>query len=136
MAEEAPQDRAGAQEQTIDEGGLPAQAGGMNLMSPEGFMLMLIAGTIDSIGIFLIFLGLDDFWITDFAAYSTIGLWILMRGGGFKKPTATGVEAAEKAAKIAKRLKWFRLAAFIGELIPYIGALPLWTLLVYSELQT
>jgi len=110
--------------------------GGGGLMSPEGFMLMLIAGTIDSIGIILLFFGLDDFWITDFAAYSTIGLWILMRGGGFKKPTATGVEAAEKAAKIAKRLKWFRLAAFIGELIPYVGALPLWTLLVYSELQT
>ena len=105
-------------------------------MSPEGFMLMLIAGTIDSIGIVLIFLGLDDFWITDFAAYSTIGLWILMRTGGFKKPTTTAGEAAEKAAKIAKRLKWFRLAAFIGELIPYVGALPLWTLLVYSELQT
>ena len=110
--------------------------GGGGLMSPEGFMLMLIAGTIDSIGIVLIFLGLDDFWITDFAAYSTIGLWILIRTGGFKKPTTTAGEATEKAAKIAKRLKWFRLAAFIGELIPYVGALPLWTFLVYSELQT
>ncbi|HEY4475908.1 MAG TPA: hypothetical protein VI954_00100, partial [Candidatus Paceibacterota bacterium] len=87
MAEEAPQDRAGAQEQTIDEGGLPAQAGGSNLMSPEGFMLMLIAGTIDSIGIILLFFGLDDFGVTDFAAYSTIGLWMIIRGGGFKKPT-------------------------------------------------
>ena len=110
--------------------------GGGGLMSPEGFMLMLIAGTIDGIGFVLFFFGLDDFGVTDFAAYSTIGLWILMRGGGFKKPTTTAGEAAEKAAKIAKRLKWFRLAAFIGELIPYIGALPLWTLLVYAELQT
>lgn len=105
-------------------------------MSPEGFMLMLIAGTIDSIGIILLFFGLDDFGVTDFAGYSTIGLWMLMRGMGFKKPTAGGGEAAEKAAKIAKRLKWLRPLAFIGELVPYFGALPLWTFLVYSELQT
>ncbi len=129
-------EEAQGQQEEDARGGLPAQAGGPNLMSPEGFMLMLIAGTIDSIGIVLIFLGLDDFGITDFAAYSTIGLWMIIRGSGFKKPTANAGEAAEKAAKIAKRLKWLRPAAFIGELVPYFGALPLWTFLVYSELQT
>ncbi|MDO8655558.1 MAG: hypothetical protein Q7R48_04105, partial [bacterium] len=68
--------------------------------------------------------------------YSTIGLWMIIRGSGFKKPTTGGGEAAEKAAKIAKRLKWLKPLAFIGELVPYVGVLPMWSFMVYSELQT
>lgn len=130
QTEEAPQDQADAQEQPTDEGG------GIPLFSPEGFMMMSIAGTIDIIGIILIFFGLDDFGITDFVAYSTIGPWMIMRGSGFKKPRAGGGEAAEKVAKIAKRLKWIKPLAFIGELVPYFGALPLWSVSVHTELQT
>jgi hypothetical protein len=112
------------------------EGGGSGIMGPEGFMMMLIAGTIDSVGIILLFFGLDDFGITDFIAYSTIGLWMLMRGSGFKKPTSGKEQTTKKATKMAKRLKWLKPLAFIGELIPYVGALPLWSFMVYSELQS
>ena len=127
-----------SQEQPASQQGEQSEEGWLGIMSPEGFMMMLIAGTIDSVGIILLCFGLDDFGVTDFIAYSTIGTWMLMRGTGLKKPqSAAGVgQAAEKATKIAKRLKWLRPLAFIGELIPYVGAAPLWTILVYTELKS
>lgn len=127
--EQPEEDQTDSQEQPAEEGGTP-------LFSPEGFMMMSIAGTIDAIGIILLFFGLDDFGITDFVAYSTIGPWMIMRGSGFKKPTAGGEEAMQKAAKIAKRLKWIKPLAFIGELVPYFGALPLWSVTVHTELKS
>ncbi len=132
QTEEAPQDQADAQEQPAEADG----GGGAPLFTPEGFIMMSIAGAIDITGITLLCFGLDDFGITDLIAYSTIGPWMLMRGSGFKKPTAGVGEAAQKAAKLAKRLKWLRPAAFIGELLPYLGALPMWSFMTYSELQT
>ncbi len=110
--------------------------GGMNLTGPEGLMMMSIAGIIDITGIALLFFGLDDFGVTDLIAYSTIGPWMIIRGSGFKKPTGGLGETAQKAAKMAKRLKWLRLATFIGELVPYLGAAPMWSFMVHSELQT
>ncbi|MBI4123098.1 MAG: hypothetical protein HY458_01900 [Parcubacteria group bacterium] len=129
QTEEAPQDQTGSQEQTADEGG------GASLLSPEGFIMMSIAGIIDIIGIGLVLFGLDDFFITDFIAYCTIGLWMLFRGSRPQMETR-GAQAEARTAKMAGRSKWLRPVAFIGEVIPYVGALPLWTFMVYSELQT
>jgi len=42
--------------------------------------------------------------------------------------TTKKAQKATKAAKWAKRLKWF-------EFIPYVGALPLWSVSVYMTIK-
>jgi len=121
--------------------------------SPEMLTILPFAIIIDLIGIILVCFGLDDFWITDIIAWTFIGSWSFFRSQvvpaadvempsfGEKRKLAKSAkqmqkvsqttkkaQKATKAAKWAKRLKWF-------EFIPYVGALPLWSVSVYMTIK-
>ncbi|MBL7142394.1 MAG: hypothetical protein ISS83_01945 [Candidatus Pacebacteria bacterium] len=125
--------------------------------SPEGLIILPFAVLIDLIGIILVCFGLDDFWITDIIAWMFLGGWSFLRSQiipaqgaepidisqirkgktDFKKQlqearriskeTKTAQKGA-KAAKWGKRIKWL-------EFIPYVGALPLWSVSVYMTIK-
>ncbi len=129
-------------------------------ISPEGLIILPIAIVIDLIGIVLVCFLLDDFEITDIIGWIFIGGWSLIRSqvvptaeismpsmeekrGLAKEFQSTQKTAAEaekiaketqqarkmaNAAKWAKRIKWL-------EFIPYVGALPLWTVSVYMTIK-
>src|SRR3989344_9625356 len=73
---------------------------------PETLILTMYIGFTDLIGIALIFLGLDDFWILDIIAFPVTQFYFRMKG----------VRAAAD------------LTANVLELIPYVGALPIRTI--------
>lgn len=114
-------------------------------MSPEVLLMYFISGLLDLTGIVLLCFGLDDFGITDIIGLIFIGGWILFRSQNIKavadlKTTTTKAKTAQKKAtvkigKAVKNMKWTRFICVFGELIPYIGALPLWTVLVHGELK-
>lgn len=129
-------------------------------LNPETMIMLPFAIILDAIGIGLVIFALDDFWITDIIGLIFIGSWSFFRTqfiaapeaapiqmpalGGKKKTmeqlkearkafqeTARETAKAQKTAKIAKwgkRLKWL-------EFIPYIGALPLWSVSVYMTIK-
>jgi hypothetical protein len=106
-----------------------------SLISPEAVIMLPLAILLDLIGIVLICFALDDFFITDIIGIVFIGGWIYFRSGAIK--TTKG--AKEKAGKIIKKMKKLKRLRFLcigAELIPYIGALPSWTILVYFELKS
>ncbi len=121
----------------------------LNLLSPESVIMLMIAAMLDLAGIVLICVGLDDFGITDIIGVLVIGGWMLLRGSmssGDQELTARqlGREAAQKRGErqqIVKRAKsitkrgWLKPFCFIGELIPWVGALPFWVVMVYNELK-
>ena len=123
--------------------------------SPEGIIILPVAIIIDLVGIVLVCFGLDDFGITDIIAWIFLGTWGLFRsqmmpasGSGqvqmpqgskkdFKKQFQEAKRISEqtkkaqkgvKAAKWAKRIRWL-------EFIPYVGALPLWSVSVYMTIK-
>ena len=108
-----------------------------SLLSPEGIIMMSVAVGLDLAGLVdaIPVIGNILSYFIDFLGIILIGTWTYFRSQSFQ---ATGKATARigKAAKWAGRLKWLRPLLFIGELIPVVGALPLWTLLVYFELQT
>ncbi len=68
----------------------------------------------------------------DLVAIVFIGLWMITKGNlSLPRKKAGGI----KITKWAKRLKWLRPVAMIIEVIPFLGALPLWTIAVYSEIK-
>lgn len=101
---------------------------------PEGVIMMTVAIALDLVGLILLIFGLDDFFITDILGIFFIGGWILFRSGTMKVTKKAGAKMA-KAAKWAKRVRWLRPLLIFAEFIPYVGALPCWILLVYSELK-
>ena len=116
-------------EEASETGGLGA------LFSPEGIIMMLLAGLIDTIGLFclaltLVFgIGQAISPILDTIGLILIGGWMLSRYGRM-----TGTKGAKKAG--GKLLKRFGLS-FLGELIPIFGDVaPCWTLAVYFTLKS
>ena len=102
------------------------------LISPEGLIMLFTALFLDVIGFILVTFLLDDLGVTDIIGSLVIGGWILFRSGSFSgksKPSGAG-----KTAKMAQKMKWIRPLCIISEWIPYVGALPSWTILVYFEL--
>ena len=111
---------------------------------------------IDLIGIILVFFLLDDFWITDIVAWTFIGGWSFFRsqitpdsGGettqipssGGKKELAGKIkevrrtaEQTKKARRTARLAKWGKRIKWL-EFIPYVGALPFWTISVYMTIK-
>ncbi len=118
--------------------------------SPEGLLILPFAAVIDIIGIVLVCFALDDFWITDIIAWTFIGSWGMFRSQfssgqsaeiqmpsiGEKQKMGQEIRSAQsqkaqkmaKGAKTAKNIKWL-------EFIPYVGALPLWTISVYMTIK-
>lgn len=114
-----------------------------SLFSPEAIIMLPLAIILDLIGIILIFFALDDFFITDIIGIVFIVGWIYFRSGTIKvtkkvekKVGKITTEKAGKMAKKIKKLKWLRPLCILAELIPYIGALPSWTILVFFELKS
>lgn len=111
-------------------------SGGMGaLLTPEGIIMMGLAITLDAIGVILLLFALDDFGILDIVGIVIICGWMLFRSQG-KSVTATG-KTQKQAQKFIEKMfrgKYSKfLTPIIGEIIPYVGALPCWTLAVFFE---
>ncbi|MFA4843249.1 MAG: hypothetical protein WC658_05410, partial [Candidatus Omnitrophota bacterium] len=106
---------------------------------------------IDITGIVLVCVALDDFFITDIIAGGYLFVWKKIcypeeqtavgvqdiqgmgqqRRATIQKVEGTVQQSTQKAAtelvKGAKKVKWITPVLTVCEIIPYIGALPLWT---------
>ncbi|KKP93811.1 MAG: hypothetical protein UR98_C0002G0050 [Parcubacteria group bacterium GW2011_GWA1_36_12] len=129
MPEEIEESQEPQETEEIQESG-----GAMNLLSPEGLVMMSVAVVIDLIGLIIVCVGLDDFGITDIIGMIFIGSWMFFRSGAMPE-RKTPSKKSKGAGKTAERnvLKRFGLTG-LAELIPYLGALPWWTIMVYKEL--
>lgn len=140
-----------------DEEAEVARAGA--LFSPEGITMMLIAVPLDIFGFILTVISILTLfgvltleipeiinWISDGMGLFFFGLWSLFKSSVDQKPSSAadlaqnvvqrrrGIQATFKKARgMGKGLK-FGLTT-LGEFIPIFGALPLWTLFVWSELK-
>jgi len=93
-------------------------------ISPELIIFLPLALMLDAIGIVLVLFGLDDLGILDTVGLFSLGAWIWLRDG-------TRMISPKKMRK-----KGFRfLGTYIGESIPYLGALPFWTIMTLFTLK-
>ena len=107
--------------------------------SPETVTMLPFAICLDMIGIALLCCGLDDGGMTDMIGIAIIDGWLFFRGNP-RAGTTKG--RRESMAGIADTLKKFftdKNFKFITptflELIPYVGALPFWTISVILNLS-
>ncbi len=108
--------------------------------SPE-VLVLFFATMIDAINVLLVCVGLDDFGLTDLIGLFFIGGWLWFRSMLKETPSKMPTPKRQKlpkpeGAKATRRMRWLRIICFGGELIPYVGALPWWTILVFSELKS
>ncbi|MFZ3054806.1 MAG: hypothetical protein WA091_02405 [Minisyncoccales bacterium] len=101
--------------------------------TPEAFFMLPLAIGLDIIGVILFCYLVDDFGITDMIGIATINVWLILRN---KKPRnesgRKGVMENIKKSFTGKQTKF--IVPVIGELIPYLGVLPFWTLSVLFNL--
>jgi len=139
---------SGEEETSSSSGGI------LNLLTPEGVIMMSVALILDGIGIILILFLLDDFFITDVIGTMIIGGWLFFRSGtapsmperkeaagkvekGAASTAAKAADAEKAVQKVGRSGRWLKpLLCGAGELITYLGALPFWTYAVYSELTS
>jgi len=107
------------------------------LTRPE-VIFLLIAILLDLFGIVClvldIFFGVGEIpsWISDGVGIIFIGGWMFLRSGRVEMP-----ERAQKGLRKLFRGKWKKfLTPIIGEVAPFVGALPFWSLAVYFELTS
>lgn len=112
-------------EDESDEEGELDQGPTGSFISPEAVLMLPLAIGLDLAGLVLLVFGLDDFGVTDIIGLAMISGWAFFRHG-----TAKRIKRKRKIYKNAKRIM------IIGELIPYLGAIPGWTLFVYFELKS
>ncbi len=110
-------------------------------LGPEAIVMLLTAIVFD-VGEVLVelipYAGQILSIIMDIIAVIFFGAWMWFRSGQMAVPQKTGeriAKAKTQVTKWSKRLKWLRPLAFVLEMIPVVGALPLWTLVVYFELK-
>ena len=110
----------------------------VDLISPEGCLILFVAIILDLIGLFFFFLsfagiGIPLSFILDIAGMLIIGGWLFIRTGRLKGKKKN----AEFVKKIAKKTgKRFSIAFFV-ELVPFLGDIsPSWTILVFLELMS
>jgi hypothetical protein len=102
--------------------------------TPESFFMLPFAIGLDLIGIILICFALDDFGIVDMMGIIFINAWLLLRGKkGFEAKGKKGAINSIKGAFTGKTSKFF--VPSFAELIPYVGALPFWTISVILNLS-
>jgi hypothetical protein len=101
--------------------------------TPEAFCMLPLAIGLDALGIILICFGLDDFGMTDMIGIATINMWLIIRN---KKPiSGHGRKGAIEGFRKLFTGNMSKIAVpTFGELIPYLGALPFWTLSVLFNL--
>ncbi|MFC1629959.1 hypothetical protein ACFL06_00290 [Patescibacteria group bacterium] len=116
--------------ETVQSSTAPSRAHGIEaLITPEGLIMLFIAGFIDVIDFLT-----GSLVVVDVIAILIIGSWTYFHSQQVKV-TARAGGRIKKAAKWAKRLKWLRPLLLIVEVIPVVGMLPCWILLVYFELK-
>lgn len=142
MPEESEEEIADSQETTDEE--TPEEetpeeptGGGMGaLFSPEGVVMMTVAVILDLVGIILLLFALDDFFITDIVGILFITPWMFLRSSTVATPEKMQKKTQKGISKLF-RGKWKKfLTPIIGEVIPYVGAFPCWTLAVYYEITS
>ncbi|MFA5714156.1 MAG: hypothetical protein WC998_00265 [Candidatus Paceibacterota bacterium] len=101
--------------------------------TPEVFCMLPLAIGLDAVGIVLFCLGWDDFGMTDMIGIATINMWLIIRN---KKPrNARGRKGAlEELSKLFTGNSTKISIPTFGELIPYVGVVPFWTLSVLFNL--
>lgn len=97
----------------------------VSFLSPAIIMLFIAIG-IDLIGVLLLVVGLDDFFITDVIGTIFIGGWMFFRSGS--------IGASKGITSKMGKSKWLKFLP-IFEFVPYVGSLPCWTLAVFHELK-
>ena len=103
-----------------------------NFLSPVGIMMLLIAGTIDLIGLVILCFGLDDLGIMDIIGLIFVGGLMYFTSGSITATKGAQKTAKKLGTKILKRLG----LSFLGELIPYFGGIaPCWIIAVYFHLR-
>jgi len=131
----------------------------MSLTIPEAILMLFLAGLLDLIGIICLLLdiafGIGEVfsYIPDGIGILFFGAWVALRSHGEKTRKEAMTEIAEKKAEhrriVEKRAKVLKKTAkkgfgrglkfglaILGEVILFVGALPFWTIFVYSELKT
>lgn len=112
------------------EGELP---GLVKLMTPE-IVILIWAIIIDISNIVVVCFGLDDFCLIDIIGMCTISLWSVVRSQTFVTPQ----KLQSKGQNFVRKLftgKWGKfLTPIVGEVIPYVGVGPWWSLAVYYQL--
>lgn len=117
---------------------------GTSFLSPEALIMLPLAALLDLVGIILLCFALDDFFITDIIGWLTIGVWSYFRSQIKGEPSVTEMPRLGEKKEITKKMtqnkkagktaKWGKRLKFL-EFIPYVGALPFWTVSVYFELK-
>ena len=132
-----------------------------SLFSPEALIMLPLAALLDIIGIICfianIFFGAGEIlsFIPDAVGLLFFGAWVTFRAmtkpEGKEKKQELTIKVAERkkeqkimvkktrgiikqGMKIGRKGKF--LIAALGELMPILGALPFWTIYVYSELKS
>lgn len=103
------------------------------LFSPEGLLMLTLAVIVDLAGLaeFIPVVGTIISFVSDMVGIIFIGGWMF-----FRSQTVTVTKrAAVRATRALRWLRWLRPLAFVGEFIPFVGILPLWTIIVYLELK-
>lgn len=101
--------------------------------TPESFIMIPLALGLDLAGIILVCFGLDDFGMTDMIGIVTIDLWLIIRNKKQKNQQG-GKGVINNLRKLFTGDLTKIAAPTFGELIPYVGALPFWTLSVLFNL--
>ncbi len=103
---------------------------GGTFISPEGVLMLTLAIIFDVGGLveFIPIIGTFFSFLSDIIGLLVIGGWTFFRS----QTVAVTKRAATRGTRV---LRWLRPLAFIGEFIPFVGILPLWTVVVYFELK-
>lgn len=115
----------------------PEEAEASPLTRP-GVIMLFIAILLDLFGIIClildIFFGLGEIpsWISDGIGIIFISGWMFLKSGKIEAP-----ERTQRGLRKLFRGKWKKfLTPIIGEVAPFVGALPFWSLTVYYELTS
>jgi hypothetical protein len=115
----------------------PEEAEASPLTRP-GVIILFIAILLDLFGITClildIFFGVGEIpsWISDGIGIIFISGWMFLKSGRIEAP-----EKAQRGLRKLFRGKWKKfLTPIIGEVCPFVGALPFWSLTVYYELTS
>ncbi len=111
-------------------------------LTRPGVIMLIIAIFIDIFGVICllldIFFGVGEIpsWISDGAGIVFIGGWIWFRSGRVEVPERAK-QRTEKGLKKLFRGKYKKfLTPILGEVAPFVGAFPFWSLAAYYELTS